>query len=180
MATIKTIEYRCPHCRKKLPSIPRNDYCGIKFKYYGDPIETCPKCKKTYRNINLTEPAEALTLRQHVPFWITSGWVVVLSILAACITFGVGLIFIIPAYLAACFLTRKRRQEHKNQLLRSSRTRLEDPEYFVQHLFSSVYIKDRSKLTAGNLAVIHARAIRTMNADQVLELGKITHEVLGE
>lgn len=46
---IKTLEYHCPHCNRKLSSVPQNDYCAIGGQYYGEPIETCRKCKKNYR-----------------------------------------------------------------------------------------------------------------------------------
>lgn len=185
MATIKTIEYRCPHCNKKLPYAPRNEYCAINFKMYGDPQEVCRKCKKTYRNINLIEPAEALTRKDKVPFWITSVrtsvFFIILAIFAAVCTFGIGLVFVIPIYLVLCALTRKKRQDKKDQILLKSRNRLKDPECFVRYLFSTVYLSedDRSKLTAQALSTIHYRAISEMDADQKLELSKIVRQVLG-
>ena len=178
LATIKTIEYRCPHCNKKLPYAPQNDYCAIKSKYYGNPYQTCRKCKKTYRNSYVFEPAETLTLKDQVPFWITDFWTIFLSLFIACLTLGTALIVIIPVYLAACYLGRKRRQAHKNQVLLSSRTRLKDPEYFLRYLFSAVYLPDKSKLTPQALAMIHVRAISVMEADQPLSLGPIVRDVL--
>ena len=185
MATIKTIEYRCPHCNKKLSSAPRNEYCAINFKMYGDPYETCPKCKKTYKNINLTEPAEVLTMKDQVPLWITSVrtfvFFVILVAFAAVCTFGVGLIVVLPAYLLLCILTKKKRQEKKDQILLKSRNRLKDPEYFVRYLFSAVYLnmEERNRLTAQAISNIHYRAIVAMDADQPLELSKIVRQVLG-
>lgn len=179
MATIKIIEYRCPHCGKKVPYAPQNDYCAIKGKFYGNPNQTCRKCKKSYRNSNLIEPAEVLTLKDQAPFWVTSHWTIFLSVFTAVITFGTGLLVIIPAYLAVCFFGRRYRQTHKDYLLTSSRDRLKDPEYFIRYLLSSVYLPDKSKLTPHTLATIHVRAISVMDADQPLSLGSIVREVLG-
>lgn len=178
MATIKTVEYRCPHCNKKLPYAPQNDYCAIKSRYYGNPNQICPKCKKTYRNISVFEAAEALTLKEQVPFWITDYWTIFLSALISCLTFGTALIVIIPVYLAACYFGRNHRQTHKNQVLLSSRNRLKDPEYFLRYLFSSVYLPDKSKLTPQMLSMIHIRAISMMDADQPLSLGSIVQDVI--
>lgn len=177
MATIKTIEYHCPHCGKKLPSMPRNDYCAIKFKMYGNPYETCKKCKKTYRNINVTEPAAELTLAQKVPFFITSARVFVGMIIAAVFTIGIGLIAIIPGYFLACGIFRKNRLEHKNQLLIASRERLKDPEYFIRHFLSSVYVENKELLTPAALALIHAKALSEMNEDKVPDLRNIALSV---
>lgn len=93
-------------------------------------------------------------------------------------TFGVGLIIIIPAYLAACYFGREYRQTHKDQVLTSSRNRLKDPEYFIRYLLSSVYLPDKSKLTPQALATIHVCAMRVMDADQPLSLGPIVRDVL--
>ena len=182
MATIKTIEYRCPHCNKKVSSIPQNDYFSIKGNIYGEPFETCKKCKKVYKSPFTVEPASAVTLKESVPFWITSVrfvvFIAILAVFSIILTYGIGLIVIIPGYLAACFLTRKQRQAHKDQLLTSSRNRLKEPEYFIRHLISSVYIPDKSKLTPQALAIIHVRAISMMDADQPLSLEPIVRDVL--
>lgn len=179
MATIKTVEYRCPHCNKKLSSTPRNDYFAIKGKLYGEPFETCKKCKKIYEAPFTIEPASKITLQDKVPFWITSvRFMVALIILAVC-TFGVGLIVLIPAYLLTCAFSRNYRQQHKDRLLTHSRERLKDPEYFVRYLISSVYLPDKSVLTPQALAVIHARAQAEMDADRPLDIAKITHEIVG-
>lgn len=173
MATIKTLEYHCPHCDKKLPSMPRNDYCAINFKMYGNPYETCKRCKKTYRNMNLIEPAAELTLAQPVPFFITSGRVILWMILAAVFTLGIGLIVIIPGYFLACLVSRKNRLEHKNLLLIASRKRLENPEYFLRHFLNAVYVEKKEWLTPEALALIHTKAISQMNEDQVPDLRNI-------
>lgn len=183
MATIKTIEYRCPHCNKKVSSIPRNDYFCIKGNVYGEPFETCKKCKKVYRSPFTIEPASAVTLKERVPFWITSTrfvvFIAILAVFSVVLTFGIGLIALVPVYLAVCALSRNYRQQHKDQLLLQSRERLKNPEYFIRHLISSVPIPDKSKLTPQALAIIHVRAISMMEADQPLSLGPIVRDVLG-
>ena len=180
MATVKIPEYRCPHCNKKLPATPVNDYCAINFKCYGNPYAVCRKCGQTYRDMNLVEPAAALTLKDGVPFWITGVRTLVFMIIAIIATFGVGLIVVAPAYLLLCFLSRNYRLQHKNDLLLASRARLRDPAYFARHLLSVVYLPDKSKLTPEALAIIHSHALAMMDADEVLELGPITHTVIGE
>lgn len=177
MATIKTIEYHCPHCGKKLPFMPQNDYCAIKFKMYGNPYESCKKCKNTYRNFNVTEPASELTLAQDVPFFITSGRATLWMILGAIFTMGIGLIAIIPGYFLACGIFQKKRLEHKNLLLLASRERLKDPEYFLRHFLSAVYVEKKELLTPAALALIHAKAISEMNEDKVPDLRNIALSV---
>lgn len=183
MATIKTIEYRCPHCNKKVSSIPRNDYFSIKGNIYGEPFETCKKCKKVYKSPFTIEPASAVTLKERVPFWITSVrfmvFIAILAVFSIVVSYGIGLIVVAPLYLAVCALSRNHRQQHKDQLLLQSRERLKDTEYFIRHLISSVYVPDKSKLTPQALAIIHVRAISVMDADQPLSLEPIVRDVLG-
>ena len=144
MATIKTIEYRCPHCNKKVSSTPRNDYFSIKGNIYGEPFETCKRCKKVYRSPFAAEPASAITLKDRVPFWITSVrflvFIAILAVFSIILTYGIGLIVLAPVYLAVCALSRNYRQQHKDRLLLQSRERLKDTEYFIRYLISSVYI----------------------------------------
>lgn len=182
MATIKTVEFHCPHCNKKVSSIPRNDYCGIKGRLYGAPYETCRKCKKTYRHPFAEEAASALTLTEKVPFWITSTrfmvFIIIVAVFLGVVTYGIGALAVAPVYLAACALTRNYRQEHKNKLLRQSRERLKEPEYFVRHLVANTYIPDKSRLTPAVLAVLHVRAMRIMDEDRPLVVGDLVKEVL--
>ena len=183
MASIKTVEFRCPHCNRKVSSIPRNDYCGIKGTIYGEPYETCRKCKKIYRHPFVEEAASALTLAEKVPFWITSiRFLVVLAIIAVflgVVTYGIGALPVVLVYLIACPLTRNYRQEHKNKVLLQARERLKEPEYFVRHLVANTYIPDKSRLTPAVLAVLHARAVQIMDEDRPLVVGDLVKEVLG-
>lgn len=183
LATIKTVEYRCPHCNKKVSSIPRNDYFSMKGNIYGEPFEVCKKCKNVYKSPFTIEPAAEVTLKERVPFWITSVrfmvFVAILAVFSVVLTYGIGLIVVVPFYLAVCALSRNYRQQHKNRLVLQSRERLRDTEYFVRHLVSSVYLPDKSKLTPQALAIIHLQACRTMDADQVLNLSKIVQNVIG-
>ena len=179
---IKTIGLRCPHCRKKISSFPTNDYCVIKDKWYGNPNQVCRKCKKTYRQFWVEEAASALTLKEQVPFWLTSTRTLVLFILLAVIalvcTYGFGLLFIIPVYLLTCLFSRKYRQTHKNKVLAGSRNRLKDKGYFLRYLVSKITAQERSMLTNKTFTMVYAKAIKVMDEDRPLEVEKIVNEVL--
>lgn len=180
MASMKIPVYRCPYCNKKLPSNPVNDYCAIKTKYYGNPYTVCKKCGKTYYDRKLIEPAAALTLKEVVPFWATSIWTITALVMLAIFSCGIGLVVLVPAYLLFCFLSRNYRQKHKNDLLMASRARLRDPDDFLRHLHSEVYLPDKSKLTPEALAIIYTRALAVMDADEVLEVGPIMRSMIGK
>lgn len=185
MATMKMIEYRCPHCNKKISSIPRNDYFSMNSHIYGEPFETCKRCGRVYRAPFTIEPASAVTLKERVPFWNTGvrflffiGFMAAFSI---AFTYGLGLLVVAPFYLAVCALSRNYRQQHKNQLLIQSRERLKNPDYFMRHLLSSVYLSDKRRLTPQAFSMIHYKAQRMMDADQALNepnLTLIVHSVI--
>lgn len=179
---IKTIELRCPHCGEKISSVPTNDYCAIKGKQYGNPNQICRKCKKTYQQLWVEEAASALTLKELVPFWLTSTRIIVLftllAVFALVCTYGFGLLFIIPVYLLTCLFSRKYRQTHKNKVLADSRNRLKDTEYFLRYLISKITAQERSMLTNKTIAMVYAKAIQVMDEDRPLEIEKIVNEVL--
>lgn len=185
MATMKTVEFRCPYCNKKISTIPSKDYFAINSRIYGEPFETCKKCGKVYRSPFTIEPASAVTLRERVPLWITSVRfmvsILMMVVLSITFTYGLGLIVVAPFYLAVSALSRNYRQQHKNQLLIQSRERLKNPDYFMRHLLSSVYLPDKRMLTPQAFSMIHYKAQRMMDADQALNepnLTLIVHSVI--
>lgn len=175
MAT-KTLALRCPCCGKKLSSNPQNDYCAIHGQPYGNPNETCPKCKKGYRNIFVIEAADELTLADKVSFWITSTRTLVAFIIAAVFGFllltleiWLPLVLIIALYPLLCALTQKNRQAHKDRVLAASRERLKDPKYFARYLMLSAGLSASDGLTAEVLIPLHSIALSAMEKDQPLK-----------
>lgn len=175
MAT-KTLALRCPCCGKKLSSNPQNDYCAIHGQPYGNPNETCPKCKKGYRNIFVIEAADELTLADKVSFWITSTRTLVAFIIAAVFGFllltleiWLPLVLIIALYPLLCVLTLRYRQAHKDRVLTASRERLKDPKYFARYLMLSAGLSVSDGLTAEVLIPLHSIALSAMEKDQPLK-----------
>lgn len=174
MAT-KTLELHCPYCGKKLRTAPRNDVVAIRFQQYGNPNETCRRCKKVYQHILVTEAAEALTTAEKVPFWITGARTVVAFIIAACfglllltLEIWLPLLLIAALYPLLCALTQAYRQAHKDRVLAASRERLKDPAYFAHYLMQSAGLEGADSLTAQALIPIHSMALSAMEADQPL------------
>lgn len=168
-------ELHCPHCGKKLSSSPQNDYCAIHGQPYGNPNETCPKCKKGYRNIFVIEAADELTLSEKGSFWITSTRTLVAFIIAAVFGFmlltlelWMPLVLILALYPLLCALTRNYRQAHKNQVLAASRERLKNPQYFIRYLMQTAGLKNAGSLTTQALIPIHSMALSAMEKDQPL------------
>ncbi len=182
---MKTLEYHCPHCNRKLSSVPQNDYCAIGGQYYGEPMETCRKCKKNYRRPIVTEAAQSLTLRQQVPFWLTGVRTLVTFIILAVfsVVFGMlvesllGLLLIAGAYLLLCAGTRKHRQAHKNQVLQASRKRMQEPAYFSRYLAQAI---GTTGLAPEKLALCHAEARSAMERDQPLDVAQLARIARGE
>ena len=188
MATIKTIQLTCPYCGKKLRATPYNDHCAIRSKLYGNPNEICPKCKKTYLNAFLIEPAVGLTLKEKVPFLATSqrllAFEIVIAVFFCTIAFMaevpealLGVIIIAAFHLAISAATMPYRQRHKDKLVASSRERLKEPEYFIKFLMSNVTSNAKAQLTPQLIAAIHNRAVSEMEADKVLDLKSIVQSI---
>lgn len=189
MATIKTVQYTCPHCHRKLKSTPYNDYCALGGKLYGDPYDTCPKCKRTYRNAFSIEPATELTLSQRVPFFLTGVRTLVAEIIFAVILVmlafsGVpellwGLIPVGAVHVAVSAFTRSYRQKHKDQLLTQSRQRLKDPEKFLQAALPFMGTNMKNQLTPDRLLLMHRKALEDMDADRPVDMRGILCEAFG-
>lgn len=191
MATIhvKTVQYTCPHCHRKLKSTPYNDYCALGGKLYGDPYDTCPKCKRTYRNAFSIEPATELTLSQRVPFFLTGVRTLVAEIIFAVILVmlafsGVpelllGLVPVAAVHVAVSAFTRSYRQKHKDQLLNESRQRLKDPEKFLQTAMPFMGTNMKTQLTPQQLLLMHRKALADMDADRPVQMRRIICEAFG-
>lgn len=186
---VKTIEYRCPHCSKKLKSTPYNEYCNLGGKTYGDPIDTCPKCKQPYRNSFTIEPAEELTLSQQVPFFLTSVktlvaeaviavMLVVLAFAGAPVVLW-GLIPLAVFHVGLSAFTRSYRQKHKDKLLVESRERLKNPERFLKAVLPYVGENLKQQLTTSNLMLMHIKALANMEADKPVDMQGIICETFG-
>lgn len=173
---MKIPEFHCPHCGKKLGSTPQNDYCAFHGQPYGNPNETCPRCKNGYRNVFVIEAAEELTLAEKVSFWITSTRTLVAFVIAAVFGFLLltvemwePLVLIIALYPLLCAVTRSKRQTHKDQVLTASRERLKDPRYFTRYLMRSAGLTSADGLTAEVLLPLHSIALSAMEKDQPLK-----------
>lgn len=186
---VKTIVYRCPHCGKKLKSTPNNDYCNLWGKTYGDPIDTCPKCKQSYRNFLTIEPAEELTLSQRVPFFLTSAKTLVaetmIAVLLVMLAFDGapvvlwGLIPLAVFHVGLSAFTRSYRQQHKDKLLIESRERLKNPERFLKAVLPYMGENMKQQLNTSHLLLLHAKALADMEADKPVDMQEIICETFG-
>lgn len=187
MATVKIVEYHCPSCGKKLSIGPKHDHCTLRGVNYGEPNEVCKKCGAAYRHPYVTEAAQALTLIQPVPFWMTNTRTVTLFVFLGiiCITLGVEMkapecaVLLLPIavlYLLLCALTRRYRQAHKNRVLAASRERMKQPEYFARYVLQTVAADG---FTSERLILCHVLALAQMNSDQPLDVPCLTDILLG-
>jgi len=191
MATVHTIEFHCPHCGKKLRSKPYNDHCSLGNKLYGNPKETCKRCKKTYFNTFTLEPALHLTTKQRVPFLLSSVYTLVVEVIVLVLIFtlafmaeefGILLLAlpIVAFHVLLSAVTRSYRQKHKDRLLEESRKRLkEDVVCFVETVARTPMAGvDKTQLDAAKIALMHAIACKQMEADEVVNLTVIAKEVI--
>lgn len=185
MATVKIVEYHCASCGKKLSARPKHDHCTLRGVSYGEPNEICKKCGAAYRHPYVTEAAQALTLSQRVPLWISSTHTVTLFAIltVACVSLGVeadvecfvGLLPIAALYLLLCALTRRCRQAHKNRVLLASRERMKQPEYFAQYVLQTIAA---GGFTSKRLSLCREMALAQMNRDQPLNVPQLTSLLL--
>lgn len=185
MATVKIVEYHCPSCGKKLSISPKHEHCTLRGVNYGEPNDVCKKCGASYRHPYVTEAAQALTLSQRVPFWITSTRtatlfaVLTVICIALAIQTGVeclaGLLPIAALYLLLCALTYRYRQAHKNRVLIASRERMKQPEYFARYVLQTVAA---GGFASERLILCHALALAKMNSDQPLNVPRLTSLLL--
>ncbi len=155
MASIKTVEYLCPHCGKKVSTLPREKAVsmGLKRGTFGKSLVNCKKCKKPYIQPFVKEAALFLTEAEQVPLLLCSTRLLValcvcgsfiiaaaimseeiLPVILAIIASVLGIFTII---LVFGFFTRRYRQKKKNAVLHESRRRVLNNDDYLLDLINT-------------------------------------------
>ncbi len=155
MATVKTVEYHCPHCGKKVSSLPKGKYVsmGLKRGAFGNALVNCKKCKKPYRQPFVKEAALFLTKADRVPLLLCSTRLLVALCICAClmisiafmseeilavlISIALSVVGIFIIMLVPGFFTRTYRQRKKDAIVQASRERLLNNDAYLLALINT-------------------------------------------
>lgn len=155
MANIKTVEYLCPHCGKKLPTFPsgKSVSMGVKRGIFGRALVNCKGCKKPYLQSFVNEAALFLTEAEPVPLmWygprvlfvlglcecvILTPFILleeILPLILAVFISGLGMLLLIAVF---GLITRAYRYKMKNAILRESRERMLNDDAYLLSLINT-------------------------------------------
>ncbi len=155
MASIKTVEFLCPHCGKKVSTFPQGKAVsmGLKRGTFGKSLVNCKKCKKPYIQPFVKEAALFLTEAERVPLLLCSTRLLVAlcvcgsftitaaimseEILLVIFAIIVSVLGIFTTTLVFGFFTRTCRQKKKNAVLYESRRRVLNDDVYLLSLINT-------------------------------------------